>query len=70
MSDTKITNSVAFNLAEFHMEQVKNSLEYIEKYNSRSMKINEIMETSNKAERAIMKLKELQSELAKHIETI
>lgn len=70
MSDKKITNSVAFNLAEFHMEQVKNSLEWIEKYDSRSMKINEIMDTSNKAERAIMKLKELQSELAKHIETI
>jgi len=70
MSDKKITNSASFNLAEFHMEQVKKSLEWVEKYDSRSLKINEIMETSNKAERAIMKLKELQSELAKHIETI
>lgn len=70
MSDKKITNSVAFNLAEFHMEQVKNSLEMVEKYESRNMKITEIMDASNKAERAIMKLKELQSELAKQIETI
>jgi len=70
MSENVSTSSVAFNLAEFHMEQVKKSLEWVEKYDSRSMKINEIMETSNKAERAIMKLKELQSELAKHIETI
>ena len=70
MSDTVSTNSVAFNLAEFHVEQVKCSLKWVEKLDSRSMKIKEMMETSNKAERAIMKLKELQSELAKQIENI
>ena len=70
MFDKKITGRYAFNLAEFHMEQVKNSLECVEKYESRSMKIKEMMETSNKAERAIMQLKELQSELAKQIENI
>ena len=70
MSDTVSTNSVAFNVAEFHMEQVKRSLNYLENYSSRNMKITEIMDASNKAERAIMKLKELQSELAKQIENI
>ena len=70
MSENVSTSSVAFNLAEFHMDQVKRSLNWLENYSSRSMKIIEIMETSNKAERAIIKLKELQSELAKQIETI
>ena len=70
MSDTVSTSSVTFNIAEFHMEEVKRSLNWLENYSSRTMKINEIMDASNKAERAIMKLKELQSELAKQIETI
>ena len=49
MSDTVSTNSVAFNVAEFHMEQVKRSLNYLENYSSRNMKITEIMDASNKA---------------------
>ena len=70
MTDTVSTSSVAFNTAEFHMDQVKRSLNYLENYSSRTMKITEIMDASNKAERTIMKLKELQSELAKQLETI
>jgi hypothetical protein len=70
MSDTVSTSSVTFNIAEFHMEEVKRSLNWLENYSSRTMKISEIMDASNKAERTIMKLKELQSELAKQLETI
>jgi len=70
MSDTVSTTSVPFNLAEFHMDQVKRSLNYLENYSSRTMKISEIMDASNKAERTIMKLKELQSELTKQLEII
>ena len=70
MTDTVSTTSVPFNLAEFHMDQVKRSLNYLENYSSRTMKISEIMDASNKAERTIMKLKELQSELTKQLEII
>lgn len=70
MSDTVSTNNTTFNIAEFHMGEVKRSLNWLEKYSSRTMKISEIMDASNKAERTIMKLKEFQSELAKQLETI
>lgn len=70
MADTVSTNNTTFNIAEFHMEEVKRSLNWLEGYSSRTMKITEIMDASNKAERTIMKLKELQSELAKQLETI
>jgi len=70
MSDTVTTNNVHFNVAEFHMDQVKRSLNYLENYSSRTMKITEIMEVTKKAECTIMRLKELQSELTKQLETI
>ena len=70
MADTVSTNNTTFNIAEFYMEDVKRSLNWLENYSSRTMKISEIMDASNKAERTIMKLKELQSELAKQLETI
>ena len=70
MADTVSTNNTTFNIAEFHMEEVKRSLNWLENYSSRTMKITEIMDASNKAERAIVKLKELQSELIEKIKTI
>jgi len=70
MSENVSILSVSFNLAEFHVDQVKYCLNRVESYSSRDMKINEIMDASNKAERAIVKLKELQSELADQIKTV
>ena len=70
MSENVSTLSVPFNIAEFHVDQVKYCLNRVESFSSRDLKINEIMDASNKAERAIVKLKELQSELADQIKTV
>ena len=70
MSEIISSLSVTFNLAEFHVDRVKYCLNRVESHSSRDMKIKEIMDASNKAESAIVKLKELQSELLEKIKTI
>jgi hypothetical protein len=63
MTELVTTSSASFNIAKYHIGEVENSLNFIEKINSREYKIKEIMEVSLRIERAIMKLKQLQSEL-------
>lgn len=70
MTDTVSTTSVPFNLAEFHVEEVKRSLNFVETITDRSYKIKEMMSVSLRVERAIMKLKELQSEMTTEITKI
>jgi len=70
MTDTVSTTSVPFNLAEYHVEEVKKSLNSVEKITDRAYKIKEMMSVSLRVERAIMKLKELQSEMATEISKI
>ncbi len=70
MTDTVSTISVSFNIAEYHVEEVKISLNSVEKITDRAYKIKEMMSVSLRVERAIMKLKELQSEMATEISKI
>lgn len=70
MTDTVSTISVSFNIAEYHVEEVKISLNSVEKITDRAYKIKEMMSVSLRVERAIMKLKELQSEIATEISKI